>query len=150
MWVTVCRIGWGLVPRLMIICRLLAAELAEDWFQGLSKGWWLYVSIHVPKRKFNSNSPAFRFGSESSKTNSEKTMRLLELETEVPKRIVNSNFCFSIWEPKRIVELDFRFSFWSGSSKTNSEKSTSANDNWFWSGDGEWMAEKYTDRAGRV
>ena len=32
----------GLVPRfkqrLMIICGLLAAELAEDWFQGLSKG----------------------------------------------------------------------------------------------------------------
>ena len=27
----------------MIICGLLAAELAEDWFQGLSKGWWLYV-----------------------------------------------------------------------------------------------------------
>ena len=25
-------------PRLMIICGLLAAELAEDWFQGLSKG----------------------------------------------------------------------------------------------------------------
>ena len=37
-----CRIGCGLVPRfkqrLMIICGLLAAELAEDWFQGLSKG----------------------------------------------------------------------------------------------------------------
>ena len=47
MWVTGCRIGWGLVPRskprLMIICGLLAAELADDWFQGLSKGWWLYV-----------------------------------------------------------------------------------------------------------
>ena len=32
----------GLVPRfkqrLMIICGLLAAELADDWFQGLSKG----------------------------------------------------------------------------------------------------------------
>ena len=31
-----CRIGWGLLPRfkqrLMIICGLLAAELAEDWF----------------------------------------------------------------------------------------------------------------------
>ena len=104
-------------------------------------------SIHVPKRKFNSNSSAFRFGSESSKTNSGKTIRLFELEAEVPKRIVNSNFCFSIWEPKRIVELDFRFSFWSGSSKTNSEKSTSANDNWFWSGDGERMAKKYTDRG---
>ena len=40
--VTGCRIGLGLVPRfkqrLMIICGLLAAELAEDWFQGLSKG----------------------------------------------------------------------------------------------------------------
>ena len=40
--VTGCRIGCGLVPRfkqrLMIICGLLAAELAEDWFQGLSKG----------------------------------------------------------------------------------------------------------------
>ena len=47
MWVTGCRIGWGLVPRckprLMIICGLLAAEYAEDWFQGLSKDWWLYV-----------------------------------------------------------------------------------------------------------
>ena len=31
-------VGGGLVPRLMIICGLLAAELAEDWFQGLSKG----------------------------------------------------------------------------------------------------------------
>ena len=37
--VTGCRIGWGLVPRfkqrLMIICGLLAAELAEDWFQAV-------------------------------------------------------------------------------------------------------------------
>ena len=34
--------GWLGSPsqyeRLMIICGLLAAELAEDWFQGLSKG----------------------------------------------------------------------------------------------------------------
>ena len=52
-----------------------------------------------------------------------------------PKRIVNSNFCFSIWEPKRIVELDF-------------EKSTSANDNWFWTGNNDGMAQKYTDRHG--
>ena len=29
--------------RSVIICGLLAAELAEDWFQGLSQGWWLYV-----------------------------------------------------------------------------------------------------------
>ena len=47
MWVTGCRIGWGLVPRfkqrLMIICGLLASELAEDWVQGLSIGWWLYL-----------------------------------------------------------------------------------------------------------
>ena len=39
--VTVSDLG-GLFPRfkqrLMIICGLLAAELAEEWFQGLSKG----------------------------------------------------------------------------------------------------------------
>jgi len=138
--------------------RMQPAPLHSDSFYSISWDFPLGVtvpkrvvrsrlgsSIHVPKRKFNSNSSAFRFGSESSKTNSGKTIRLFELEAEVPKRIVNSNFCFSIWEPKRIVELDFRFSFWSGSSKTNSEKSTSANDNWFWSGDGERMAQKYTD-----
>jgi len=104
-------------------------------------------SIHVPKRKFNSNSSAFCFGSESSKTNSGKTIQLFKLEAEVPKLIVNSNFCFSIWEPKWIVELDFCYSFWSGTSKTNIEKSTSTNDNWFWSSDGKRMAQKYTDRG---
>ena len=108
-------------------------------------GSWLGSA---PKPKFNSNRSAFRFGSESLKTNCGKTIRLFELEAEVPQRTVNSNFRFSIWEPKRIVELDFRFSFWSGTSKTNSKKSTSANDNWFWSGDGERMAQKYMDPAG--
>jgi len=60
---------------------------------------------------------------ESSKMNSGKAIRLFELEAEVPKRIVNSNFCFWSEVPKPIV-----------------------NDNWFWSGDGERMAEKHTDR----
>ena len=44
-----------------------------------------------------------------------------------------------------IVTSAFRFG--SGSSKTNSEKSTCANDNWFWTGDGDRMAQKYTDRV---
>jgi len=113
-----------------------------------------------PKTNNKTLTSAFRFGSGSSKTNSEIQLLLFDLEAKrivevdfyfsfwqrsYPKRIVNSNFCYSIWKPKRILEVDFRFSFWSGSSKTNSEKSTSANDNWFWSGDGERMAEKYTD-----
>ena len=34
--------------------------------------------------------------------------------------------------------------------KNNSEKSTSGNENWFWSGDGERMAQKYTDPGGRL
>jgi len=91
------------------------------------KSTWLFHSCS--KRKFNSNSSAFCFRSKSSKTNSGKMIRLFELEAEVAKRIVNFNFCFSIWESKRI-EVDFLFSFWSGTSKTNTEKSTSVN--WFW------------------
>ena len=31
------REGWRFKQRLMIICGLLAAELAEDWFQGWGK-----------------------------------------------------------------------------------------------------------------
>ena len=40
---SLCNCSTLFVKRLMIICGLLAAELAEDWFQGLSQGWWLYV-----------------------------------------------------------------------------------------------------------
>ena len=105
-------------------------------------------SIPVPKQKFDINRSTFCFVSKSSIV--EKTIRFFELEAEVPNRIANSNFCYSIWKPKRILEVDFRFSFWSGSSKTNSGKSTPVNDNWFWSGDGERMAEKYTEQTSSV
>jgi len=87
-----------------------------------------------PKTNNKTLTSAFRFGSGSSKTNSEIQLLLFDLEAKrivevdfyfsfwqrsYPKRIVNSNFCYSIWKPKRILEVDFRFSFWSGSSKTN-------------------------------
>ena len=37
------------------------------------------------------------------------------------------------------------FRFGNGSSKTNSEKLGVVNDNSFWTGDGDGMAQKYTD-----
>jgi len=47
MLVTGCRLGWGLGPRfslrLVIICWLQAADLAEDWIQG----WWLYAGYRL-------------------------------------------------------------------------------------------------------
>ena len=69
----------------------------------------------------------FRFVPEQIVANQ---LSLFDLGAKVPKRIVKYNFCFSIWER---------------SSKTNGEKLGVVNDNWFWTGDDDGMAQRYTN-----
>ena len=61
---------------------------------------------------------------------------------QVPKRNVRG---FSICSRTNCGKSAFSFRFGNESSKTNSEKLGVVNDNWFWTGDDDGMAQKYTD-----